>query len=212
MFLTLHIDQYSLADPHQSAYRVNHSCELTLLSIQDTVLRAADRGEVTAIVLLDLSCAFDTVDHEILLQRLSHIGVRDDALSWFRIYLSDREQSVLVDEAKSKPHPLICGVPQGSVLGPVLFSIYIWPLAHIIQQHSINYKFYADDIQLYLSFPSQNASLAISQLEHCIVDIHCWLSQNVLRLNSAKSEIILLGTRQQLSKCPTSPCLSMVSP
>jgi hypothetical protein len=200
--LSHHVDHNSLADPHQSAYRAHHSCELTLLSLQDTVLRAADRGEVTAIVLLDLSCAFDTVDHDILVQRLFNIGVRGDALSWFRSYLASRKQCVLIDGAKSASKHLICGVPQGSVLGPVLFSIYIRPLADIIQQHSINYKFYADDVQLYLSFPPHLASQAISDLEQCIAAIHRWLCHNMLRLNSSKSELILLGTRPQLAKCP----------
>ena len=109
----------------QSAYRSIFSTETALLCLYDDLLRAADNGSATALLFLDLSAAFDTVDHGLLLDRLKDSGVEGLALEWLDSYLSSRTQSVVIGDYSSDPEDLLCGVPQGSVLGPLLFLIYV---------------------------------------------------------------------------------------
>ena len=123
-----HLQSHSLLEPFQSAYQKCHSTETALLHIVNDLLQASDRGCVSVLSLLDLSAAFDTTDHNILITRLrSTFGCSGTALEWFMSYLSCRTQSVFVGH-ESTPSVLKCGVPQGSVLGPLLFSLYTHPL------------------------------------------------------------------------------------
>ena len=120
--------RFNLLPGHQSAYRANHSTETALLSLFDDLLTTADAGDASALLLLDLSAAFDTVDHGILLNRLSrYFGLSDSALAWFRSYLSGRTQSVQIENFTSSAASLPCGVPQGSVLGGPLFIMCVDP-------------------------------------------------------------------------------------
>ena len=161
-----------------------------------------DAGNITAVVLLDMSSAFDTVDHPILIQRLRSSGVAGLALQWFKSYITGRSQSVKVEDTTSDPTPLNFGVPQGSVGGPLLFSLYLSPIKHIFQKHRVQYHCYADDIQVFVSFPPSRTELstAIKQLESCINEIKSWMESNGLKLNDCKSEFLLLGSTQMLSK------------
>ncbi len=133
--VSIHLQSYlkdnNLHDDFQSAYRVNHSVETALLRVQNDKLTAMDGGRVTGLILLDLSGAFDTVDHKILLERLQQIGIGRKALQWFGSYLSKRSQAVCVRDATSDTVYLKLSVPQGSVLGPKLFHIYTLPLHDI---------------------------------------------------------------------------------
>ena len=126
-----------------------------------------DNGSVTAMVLLDLSAAFDTVDHTILINTLTSLGVQGKALKWLKSYLSFHSQSVLLNDVTSSSRSLVCGVPQGSVGGPTLFSIYLTGLRDIFHRHSVHYHLYADDIQIFVSFPPNqtSATQAIRNLE-----------------------------------------------
>ena len=130
--LNTHMAQNSILEPSQSAYRKHHSTETALLRVQNDILQAIDRKKCVMLLLLDLSAAFDTIDHEILLQRLRVSGgVCGTALAWFRSYLSCRTQSVKILNTTLKPRLLRYGVPQGSVLGPLLFTLYSGPIAPI---------------------------------------------------------------------------------
>lgn len=122
--------------------------ETVLVSLTDHILREMDHGRVTALVLLDVSAAFDTVKHSVLIQWLESFGVTSLALNWFSSYLSDRSQCISIKSTRSPPTPLTHGVPQGSVAGPHLFSVYTQPLGDVIRSHGINLHLYADDFQL----------------------------------------------------------------
>ena len=166
-----------------------HSTESALLNIHNHILLNMAKGSVTALTLLDLSAAFDTIDHTILLDRLNgYYGISELALGWFKSYLSGRTQTVKVGSTLSNPVALQHGVPQGSVLGPILFSLYTNPISSIIQSHSsINYHFYADDTQLYISLSPANFSYSVQKLKNCLNDIQNFMFTNKLKLNpSAK--------------------------
>ena len=123
---------HGLMEKFQSAYKAGHSTETALLRVKNDLLMAVDGRKAVVLVLLDLSAAFDTVDHVIMCRRLEHLlGIRGKALDWFVSYLSARSQCVSVEEALSDMLCLIFGVPQGSVLGPILFAIYTLPLSRI---------------------------------------------------------------------------------
>ena len=191
-------------EEYQAAYRAGNSTETALLKVQTDILEAIDKREVMCVILLDLSAAFDTVSHHLLLNRLKHrYGIEGKVLSWLQSYLSKRSQSVVVGNVVSKPVELNCGVPQGSILGPVLYTLYTAPLGDICRSHGIVFICYADDTQLYLSFrPSSDLSKtnAIKRLEDCIMDIRLWMRTNLLKLNDDKTECIIFGTQQQLNK------------
>ena len=142
-------------------------------------------------LLLDLSAAFDTIDHEILLSRLEHsFGIQNSALDWLHSYLSDRKQLVIVNGLRSSETPLDFGVPQGSVLGPVLFILYTTPLTQLIDSHSVRHEIYADDTQLNHSDSLSNYDNLIHSLQDCVTDVKHWMSQNMLKLNDDKTEAL----------------------
>ena len=162
----------------QSAYRMGHSTETALTRIHNDILLAIDDDSCVILVLLDLSAAFDTVDYDILLGRLEHrFGITGKALSWLTSYLTDRTQFVKVANEHSTIRNLSCGVSQGSVLAPILYSMYTAPLADIIRQHGLNFHFYADDSQTFLSFNPKATGEplhSLSRVQSSISDITNW--------------------------------------
>jgi len=152
-----HMDYLQTADllpANQSGFRPGHSTETVVLRVLSNILLAVDRGDVAALILLDLSGAFDMVDYEILLQRLqTTYGISDVAHRWFKSYLLGRSQYVRTGTSCSSVIDLICGVPQGSVLGPVLFILYTAGLISLIESHGLTQHLYATDRQVYGSCP-----------------------------------------------------------
>ena len=144
----------------QSVDGKHHSTESALLNIHNDVLLNMAKGSVTALTLLDISAAFDTIDHTILLDRLNvYYGISEVALGWFKSYLSGRTHSVKVGSTLAHSAAFQYGVPQGSVLGPILFSLHTNQISSIIHSHSsINHHFYADDTQLYITLSPLNQS------------------------------------------------------
>uniref|UniRef100_A0A3B5KG70 Reverse transcriptase domain-containing protein n=1 Tax=Takifugu rubripes TaxID=31033 RepID=A0A3B5KG70_TAKRU len=191
--LLQHLQRNSLFEMFQSGFRAHHSTETALLKVTNDLLIASDHGLVSMLVLLDLSAAFDTVDHSILLHRLEHvIGIKGTALDWFRSYLSDRYQFAHFHGVPSSYSRVSHGVPQGSVLGPILFTLYMLPLGNIIWQHGINFHCYADDTRLYLSMKPEETEKLV-KLQTCLKDIKSWMSSNFLRLNPGKTEVMVFG-------------------
>jgi hypothetical protein len=199
-----HMKSNGLYESMQSAYRKYHSTETALLKVQNDILEAVDEGSVAVLVLLDLSAAFDTIDHEKLLDHLQNrLGITGDALAWFRSYLTDRHQSVQIEGEKSDPLSLLFGVPQGSVLGPLMFTVYTSPLGDLIRHHGYKHHFYADDSQLFLAFKpgsSEYQQSSLSSLENCISDVRIWMKNNMLKLNDDKTELLVFSTKQKLAQ------------
>jgi len=174
--------------PLQSAYRRNHSTETALIKVVSDIPNAADVRKVTLLGLLDVSAAFDTVDHVILLRRLElSLGLGGSVLEWFRSFLANRSQAVTFHGVTSDYTSLLHGVPQGSVLGPLLFILYTADVALIAAQHGVDLHSYADDTQLHTGCSSTDASKSAVQLLHCINKVDKWMSSTLLRLNGDKT-------------------------
>ncbi len=199
--LSAHIESQRLLPCRQSAYRDGHSTETAIIAVHDELVRSIDSGDVCALVLLDLSAAFDTVDHQTLLRVLScRFGVRDTALDWCKSYLSERSQTVYVNAQQSESYTVDCSVPQGSVLGPQKFIIYTEDLADLINNHQLSYHLYADDAQLIAPTALTNAPAVVERLQQCIVEIHQWCASRRLQLNPSKTELIWFGSHTNLQK------------
>ena len=202
--LTQYMTDNDLHSVFQSAYKPNHSTETALLKVKNDILMNMNDQHVTLLVLLDLSAAFDTVHHDILIARLKNdLGIEGDALSWLISYLSDRSQRISINGGTSRKFPIVYGVPQGSCLGPLLFTVYTRKLFQVVKKHLPKIHCYADETQLYLSFcpsSSVNAEVAVESMNDCIADIRNWMISDKLMLNDDKTEFVLIGTRQQLAK------------
>ena len=184
----------------QSGFRSNHSTETALVKVLNDIHLNTDHGRTSVLVLLDLSAAFDTVDHDILLDRLENwVGLSGTVLDWFASYLKDRDYFVSIGNFKSEQTKITCGVPQGSILGPPLFNIYMLPLAQIIENNNISYHNYADDTQLYISM-SQGDHGPIQALGKCMEQITEWMCQNFLQLNRDKTEVLIFGPKEESLK------------
>ena len=202
VFLT----ESNLMPPLQSAYRPGHSTETAILKVLSDILDAADSQKTTLLSLLDMSAAFDTVDFKILLQRLEvSYGLGGTVLKWLSSFITDRTQAVSFGGAASALVELICGVPQGSVLGPLLFVLYAADVMKIAQNHGVCIHAYADDLQTYVSCSAADQQAAATRIIACVADIDLWMSSNRLKLNASKTEFIWLGTRQQLQKISNQP-------
>ena len=191
--LTNYLCDNDLNESLQFAYKKHHSCETALLRVQNDILKSIDDKQCIVLLLLDLSAAFDTVDHKILLHRLrSRFRIKGKTLSWLQSYLTDRSQSVQFDGFTSSARPLRFGVPQGSVLGPLLYLLYTAPLGDLLRCHDMDFHLYAEDTQLYTTFScdvKNDLTTTISRIESCLVDITNWMTTNKLKLNTDKTEL-----------------------
>ena len=189
------------SNDYQSAYRKFHSTKRALLKIHNDILSSMDDGRVTAMALLDLSAAFHTIDHIILPRRLADwIRVSGKALDWFKSYLTGRSQRINIGNCLPSTSDLSFAVPQESVLGPLLFTLYTTPLSRLISGHAIPYPLHADNSQLYISFSSGNSAAALNGLHSCLASVQSWMLTNKLKLNLDKTEFLLIGNERQWSK------------
>ena len=200
--LNSHMSFNNMHISNQSGYKKYHSCETLLVQITNDILLNLDGSNCTVLLLLDLSAAFDTVDHDILLDILfKEIGLRDTVLKWFISFLRGRRQAISINGAKSEYQEVPFGVPQGSVLGPVLFNIYVRSLIKFLERHGFSIHGYADDHQVYKSFriEFQFESIRCS-LPQCLELISHWMNKFFLKLNAGKSKIMIFSPASQSSE------------
>ncbi len=211
--LRAHIDFNNLGEKFQSAYQPNHSTETALVRVQNDISSALDRNRGVMLAMIDLSAAFDTIDHAKFIRLLrEEYAVSGPALDWFTSYLSDRHMRVKVGDFRSEPHELICGVPQGSVLGPIIFNMYTKPLERIMRRHGLMNHKYADDGQLYGEFDPASVldqQRLRNQLEDCLAEIRTWMLRNLLKINDGKTELIVFVNPQQERLLTESPVRSL---
>ena len=194
--LNAHIEEHLLSNHVHSAYKRFHSTETALLKIHNDIICNMDNGKVTALTLLDLSAAFDTIDHSTLFERLhGHFGISGTVFQWFKSYILNRQQRVHIDGSLSCPQDLHFGVPQGSVIGPFLFCLYTTSMSQI--NNDVSHHMYADDTQVYIELSQSDTHKSISSLSGCFTDISLWMKSSKLRLNSNRTEFIIIGTKQQ---------------
>jgi len=185
----------------QSAYRKHHSVETAMLHVWSDIMTATDQRQVTLLALLDMSSAFDCVDHELLLHRLRiTFGITGTALSWISSFLCDRTYQLAYGGELSTTHRLQFGVPQGSVLGPLLYILYTVDICRVVESHNLRLHLYADDCQIYTSVAVGDVTSAVQNLAVCISDINTWTSASRLRFNSSKTEIMWLGAGHLLQQ------------
>lgn len=192
--LYAYLNKNDYLSPVQSGFRKSFSTQTSLHRLTEYILDGLNSSEVIGMVAIDLKKAFDTVDHAILLQKLDHYGVRDTPQSWFKCYLSNRTQVSIINDTKSDLGHIRTGVPQGSILGPLLFIVYINDLPGCLSECVTN--MYADDTAFYYKNRDKNR---VSEALNCdIVNIYSWLCSNKLSLHVGKTNAILICNHQKV--------------
>ena len=176
----------------QSGFRPRHSTTTALVDVRDYLLQNIEEGFLTGVLFLDLKGAFDSVSQQILIYKLSMYGFGENELNWFRDYFCDRQQCVKVSGVTSDYRPVSRGVPQGSLLGPLLFSLFINDLCELSFNINTKIVLYADDTAIFCK--SRNPDVAGKILQKELIMISNWLKQNELSLNIKKTKAMIIGT------------------
>ena len=197
--LSAHFSVTNTLPEFQSGFRPQHSTETSLTKLTSDLLSSTASGYPSLVVSLDLSAAFDCISHNKLLCRLQdNFGLCDKSLKWINSYLLDRTMFVKVQNEVSTNIDVVRGVPQGSVLGPLLFIAYISPVERLITSFQVCQIAYADDLTLYINLESD----VFVKLVTCVNAVRDWFMFNDLLLNPEKSQCLQVGTRQQIKTCP----------
>ena len=200
------LNSHNLYNTCQSAYRPGHSTETALLKVVDDLFLSLNKGNISVQALLDFSSAFDTIDHTILVHRLhTDFGFTDTVLQWFSSYLTDRTHYISLSNHSSAIAPVHSGVPHCSVLGPMLFTMYIKPLSTLLT-HTIIYHSFTDDLQLQMAAPPDGLSELLHSMQSCIGDVKAWATAKMLKLNDNKTELMFVSSKRtkHLHDVPTS--------
>ena len=199
--LTKYIEKYNLHARFQSAYKPNHSCETAMAYVINDIQKLLEEKHNVVLAMLDLSSAFDTVDHKLLIDRLERqFGISEGALQLIKSYLCDRSFSVVINEDTSKPHDLQYGVPQGSILGPLFYLLYTKEIETIVEGHGLKVHLYADDCTVYFPFNDDDEAAAEVKLTQCVNNIKMWMSRSFLKLNADKTSVMLFRSKES-KKC-----------
>ena len=185
--LYFYLERNGLLYQHQYGFRLNHSTTHALIATTEEIRQACDKGEYACITYLDLKKAFDTVNHSILLDKMKHYGIKGVENNWFKSYLTGRKQSTIIGDIHSSFQEILYGVPQGSVLGPLLFILYINDLHRVVKHCSVFH--YADDTNLLLI--DKSLKKIISRVNHDLSLITDWLKANKISLNTSKTKVLI---------------------
>ena len=194
--LQQYLMQHNLLSSVQSGFRKYHSTQTAVPFFSDSIRRNTELGQMTGALFIDLRKAFDTVPHNALILKLSRFGIKEKSLEWFKSYLSSRTQAVCIGNQLSSHKNVLSGVPQGSVVGLVLFILYINDLVSSVQFSQV--MMYADDTVIYYSTP-QLSEIEL-KLNLDLLMLNQWLLNNKLILNEKKTEVMIFGTRQRLMR------------
>ena len=189
-----YLSKYDILHKSQSGFRKNHSCNTALISLLDEWLKNIDKGEITGAIFFDLRKAFDVVDHEILLQKLRLHNFDSRAMTWMQSYLSNRYQCIVTSKISSSLQQVKSGVPQGSVLGPALFLIFINDMPLFINEAYA--EIYADDTTVHTA--SKDEKVIETKLQVSATNFKSWCLQHKMFVHLAKTSFMNIGTRQNL--------------
>ena len=192
-----HISKFECLPWFQSAYREFHSVETALCRVHNDLYKIKTQGGCSILILLDLSSAFDTIDRGLLLNDLKLWGIDGKALQWISSYLSNRKFRVTIDDTFSDEDTMQFGVPQGTILGPVLFIIYTSSLQYVLKDHGVSFHLYADDTQIYFRLSNIDESKLKIKLISDAVDK--WMKDRRLKMNASKTEIMVIGSSNNIS-------------
>ena len=192
--LKIYLNKFNILPENQSGFRALHSCSTALLTVTDDIIAEIEKGNLTLLVLINYTKAFDQINHRLLIAILNYIGFSEGSLKLLMSYLNGRFQYVSYNSSKSKPLLLENGVPQGSILGPILFALYIMFFIRCLAYSKSH--FYADDTQLYLSFGESDVVSAIEKLNEVLDQLQLLSEKYCLSLNPGKSQVMLFGPRQ----------------
>ena len=191
-----YLEQHNLLDNKQGGFRPKHSTVDTIVQFSENLYKNINNGQSTIAVYIDLRKAFDTVNHDILLNKLSILGVKRKNFNWIQNYLKDRSQRTLVNNICSSNAEVRCGVPQGSVLGPLLFLIYVNDMQNILLRSK--HYLYADDTVIFIS--GTNTADVVNKLQIDLNRYDKWCKGNKLTINTKKSNFVVYGTKSKVSK------------
>ena len=183
------LSQNCILNENQFGFRKGRSCEQALLTAQNEILNSLGKKQISLLLLIDFSKAFDMVDHTILLEKLHHYGIRGIAHAWFKSYLTGRTQYVALDDKKSSLRDMIYGVPQGSILGPLLFIIYINDIPNIVDIST--FIMYADDANILIS--GSTVAEIEEKFNSLSKKLEIWVSTNQLALNLKKTNYMIFS-------------------
>ena len=193
-----YINEHSILNPHQSGFKRGHSTCTALLAVSNDLGKAMDDRLLTILVLYDFSNAFPSVNHDLLLSKLKWYGFSQSVISWFRSYLTNRSQKVVLNGEVSSLMTLLFGVPQGSILGPLLFSLYINDIYKLFTKSKSH--LYADDLQNYVSFSYDTINLAVENINNEARALNHYAIGHNLMINPVKTQALIIGNPKIRSK------------
>jgi len=191
--LTGYIEKHNILFEYQFGFRKSHSTAQAIAELTDNLKRAIDNNLYTCGVFVDFSKAFDTVNHQILVQKLEKYGIRGIPLLWFKDYLQNRKQFVVIDDIESKKQTITCGIPQGSVIGPLLFLIYINDFPN--SSDRLLFRIFADDANLFAS--AENLTSLANIMNQELIKVKSWCDVNKLSINTTKTNFMIVKSQRK---------------